>query len=92
MKRHDTVCAEPLFNTCKDMWLKLDKEHWYKNVPKSVEIISESKVTVRWKEQEQTDRTNPDNKLDITVRDNEEGTCVIGCCNVRRRKWDQERS
>jgi hypothetical protein len=25
------------FNTCKEIWVKLNKEHWFEHVPKSVE-------------------------------------------------------
>ena len=30
-----------------------------------------------WNQQVQTDRTIPNNKPDITIRDNEKGTCVL---------------
>jgi hypothetical protein len=35
------------------------------------------KVTILWNQQVQTDRTIPDNKPDIIIRDNEKGTCVL---------------
>jgi hypothetical protein len=34
------------------------------------------KVTILWNQQVQTDRTIPNNKADIIIRDNEKGTCV----------------
>ena len=37
IKRHDRLCAELLFNTCKKTEVQLDKKHWYEHVPKSVE-------------------------------------------------------
>jgi len=46
-------------------------------VPKSVETSQGSKVTILWKQKVQTDRTIPSNKPDITIRDNEKGTCVL---------------
>jgi hypothetical protein len=46
-KRQNEVCAQMRFNICKETGVKLEKEHWYKNVPKSVEITHESKVTVQ---------------------------------------------
>ena len=41
----------------------------------------------------QTDRTVPNNKLDITIRGNEKGTRMLkDFGNFRRQKCDQERS
>jgi len=38
---------------------------------------SRSKVTISWNQQVQTDRTIPNNKPDIIIRDNEKGTCML---------------
>ena len=46
-------------------------------MPKSVETSQGGKVTVLWNQQVQTDRTLPNNKPDITIRDNEKGTCML---------------
>jgi hypothetical protein len=46
-------------------------------VPKSVETSQEGKVTILWNQQVQTDRSIPNNKPDIIIRDNEKGTCVL---------------
>jgi len=46
-------------------------------VPKSVETSQGGKVTILWNQQVQTDRTTPDNKPDIIIRDNEKGTCML---------------
>ena len=35
------------------------------------------KVTILWNQQVQIDRTNPNNKPDIIIRDNEAGTCML---------------
>jgi hypothetical protein len=59
------------------MWIKLEKEHWYKHVPKLIETRHKAKVTVLWSKQVQTDRTIPNNKPDIIIRDNEEGTYML---------------
>ena len=56
--------------------VKLDNDHWYDRVPKSVEACHEGKVTLLWN-QVWTDRTISNNKLDITIHDNEEGTCML---------------
>ena len=53
------------------------KKHWYEHVPKSVETIQGGKVTILWNQQVQTDRTTPNNKPDIIIRDNEKGTCML---------------
>jgi len=53
------------------------KKHWYAHVPKSVETSQGDKVTISWKQQIQTDRTIPNNKPDVIIRDNEKRTCVL---------------
>jgi len=55
----------------------VDKKHRYEHVPKSVETSQGGKVTILWNQQIQTDRTIPNNKLDIIIRDNEKGTCML---------------
>jgi hypothetical protein len=35
------------------------------------------KVTILWNQKVQTDRTIPNNKPDIIIRDNEKGTCML---------------
>ena len=51
--------------------------NWYEHVPKLVETSQEGKVTILWNQQVQTDRTIPNNKPDIIIRDNEKGTCML---------------
>ena len=46
-------------------------------MPKSVETSQGDKVTILWNQQVQTDRTVPNNKPDIIIRDNEKGTCML---------------
>ena len=46
-------------------------------MPKSVERSQGGKVTILWNQQVQTDRTIPNNKPDIIIRDNEKGTCML---------------
>jgi hypothetical protein len=55
----------------------VDKKHWYGHVRKSVEASQGVKVTVLWNQQVQTDRTIPNNKPDIIIRDNEKRTCTL---------------
>ena len=52
-------------------------KHWYEHVPKLVETIQGSKVTILWNQQVQTNRTIPNNKPDIIIRDNEKGTYML---------------
>jgi hypothetical protein len=77
IKRHDRVCAQLHFNICKETRVQLDKKHRYEHVPKSVEASQGGKVTILWNRQVQTDRTIPNNKPDIIIRDNEKGTCML---------------
>jgi hypothetical protein len=56
------------------MGVQLDKKHWYEHVPNSVVTNQGGKVSILWNQQEQTDRTVPNNKPDSIIRDNEKGT------------------
>jgi hypothetical protein len=76
-KRHDKVSAQIHFNICKEIGVQLDKKHWYEHVPKSVVTNKGGKVTILWNQQMQTDRTIPNNKPDIIIRDNGKGTCIL---------------
>ena len=71
------MCAQLHFNICKETGVQLDKKHWYEHVPKSVETSKGGKVSILLNQQVQTDRTIPNNKPDITIRDNEAGTCML---------------
>src|SRR5215510_2016668 len=44
---------------------------------KSSSNKSRRQVTILWNQQVQTDRTIPNNKPDIIIRDNEKGTCTL---------------
>ena len=46
-------------------------------MPKSVETGQGGKVTILLNQQVQTDRTIPNNKPDIIIRDNEKGACML---------------
>ena len=45
--------------------------------PNSVVPNQGGKVTILWNQQVQTDRTIPNNKPDIIIRDNEKRTCML---------------
>jgi hypothetical protein len=83
IKRHDRVSAQLHFNICNEIVVQLDKKLWYEHVPKSVATNQGGKVTILWNQQVQTDRTIPNNRPDIIIRDN-----VNRCCNFRRQKCD----
>jgi len=68
--------AELHFYICKEIGVKLYNEHWCDRVPKSVEKSHKGKVIILWNQQVQTNRTLPNNKLDIIICDNKEGTCM----------------
>jgi hypothetical protein len=46
-------------------------------VPKLLETSDEGKATILWNQQVQTNRTIPNSKPDIIIRDNEKGTCML---------------
>ena len=71
------MCAQLHFNICKETEVQLGKKHCYKHVPKSEETSQGGKVTILWNQQVQTDRTIPNNKPDIIIRDNEKKTCML---------------
>jgi len=72
------VCVHNYTSTyAKKQGYNLTKKHWYDYVPKSVETSQGGKVTILWNQQVQTDKTIPNNKPDIIIRDNEKGTCVL---------------
>jgi hypothetical protein len=48
----------------------IGQKHWYEHVPKLVETGQGGNVTILWNQQVQTDRTIPNNKPDIMIRDN----------------------
>ena len=77
IKRHDRVCAQLHLNICMETGVQLDKKHWCEHVPKSVETSQEGKVTILWNQQIQTDKTIPNNKPDIIIRDNEKGASML---------------
>jgi len=55
----------------------IGQKNWYEHAPKSVETSQGGKVTILWNQQVQTDRTIPNNKPDIIIRDNEKVTCML---------------
>jgi len=61
----------------KETGVKLDNEHRNDHVPKSVEISHNGKITVLCNQQVRSDRTSPNNKPDIIIRDNNQGTCML---------------
>jgi hypothetical protein len=52
-------------------------KHWYEHVPKSVETGQGGNVTILWNQQVRTDRTIPNNKPEIIIRDTEKRTCML---------------
>ena len=73
-----TECVHNYTSTyARKQGVQLDKKHWHEHVPKSVETSQGGMVTILWNQQVQTDRTIPNNKPDIIIRDNEKGTCML---------------
>ena len=71
------MSAQLHFNICKEIGVQMDKKHCYEHVPKSVETNQGRKMTILWNQQVQTDRTIPNSKPDIIIRDNEKGTSML---------------
>jgi len=61
----------------KERGVKLDSEQLYEHLPKSEETSHKGKLTVFWNQRVQTDKTVPNNKLDVIIHDNDKGTCVF---------------
>jgi len=59
------------------MWIKLEKEHRHELVLKLAETRHEVKLTALRNKIVQPDRTIPNNKPDIIIRNNEEGTYML---------------
>jgi hypothetical protein len=72
IKRHDRVCAQLHFNICKETGVKLDNKHLYDNVPISVKQVMKVRLPYY-----KTNRTIPNNKPDIIIWDNKQGTCML---------------
>ena len=70
------MCAELHFKISNEIGV-LDNEHWYDHVPKLMEPSYEGNVTILWNQQVRTDRPISNNKPDITIRDNKQGTCIL---------------
>ena len=59
------------------MRLELDNKHWYDHTSKSVETSHEVKVVILWNQHVRTNRTIPNNKPEVIIRDNKHGTCML---------------
>ena len=77
IKIHYRMCAQLHFNIYKEMRIKLDKKQWYDPVPKSFETRPEGKVTTFYNQHVQTNRTIPNNKSEILIRDNKQDTYMF---------------
>ena len=91
IKRHDKLCAQLYFNTCKETGVKLHNKHWHDYVPKSVKTSHAGKVTILWNQQMRTFRTVPKNELDIIIHDFKQGTCILINVAIPGDRRDQER-
>ena len=56
---------------------KLDNKHRYDHAPKSVETSHDGKVTILWNQEAWNNRTIPDNKQDIIIRNDKQGTSML---------------
>jgi len=62
-----------------------------------IKPVETGQVTILWNQQSRTDRTVPNNKPDIIIRDNEKGTCMLidvaisGEINVIKKEAEAEK-
>jgi len=93
IQRHDTVCAELHCNICKEIGGELYSKHRYGHLPKFVHIGRKPKVTVLWIQQCKPTEFFPNNKPDIIICDNKQGTWMSkDAANSCKQKYDKERS
>jgi len=70
---------------------RTDDEHWYEHVPKLVKTSHKDTIILLWNQQVQTDKTIPNNILNIKICDNEIGkrmlicSAISGDCNMIKR-------
>ena len=89
IETHDAMYPHLHLDSCKEIWVKLDNEHWYEHVLESVAAVLEGKVTVLWKQQVQTNRSDPNIKPDIILLGNEEGICMLVGRNIIKREAEK---
>jgi hypothetical protein len=77
IKRHYRLCVQLHFIKCEEIGVKLENDHWYECVPKSLERSREGVVSILWNQQVKTDRNIPNNKPDIIIHDNENRICTL---------------
>jgi len=70
IERYDAVYPHIHLDSCKEIWVKLDIEHWYEHILVSVAAILEGKLTVLWKQLVQTYRPDPNNEPDVILLGN----------------------
>jgi hypothetical protein len=71
------VCAQLYFDTCKEIGIKLDSDHWNGHVLKLLKTSHEGKVSILWNLLVQTNKTVRNGKPDVMVHDNGKGTCIL---------------
>jgi hypothetical protein len=59
IKKHDTVYTKLQFNIRKEMGVKLDSEHWYQHVPKSIQTSHGDMVITLWNQTGANQQNHP---------------------------------
>ena len=77
IKRHYCVCAQLHCNICMETGVKLDNEQGHVHIPKLAETSPEGNVMILCNQQVLSNRTIPNNKLDIIIHDDEKGTRML---------------
>jgi hypothetical protein len=84
VKRHDSVFSNTLQHVQGNSG-EVRQRKWYNHTPKSVKTSHESKKTMLYNQQVQTDTTIPNNEPNIMIRDNEKKNMSVNrCCNFGR--------
>ena len=71
------MCVRLHFDIGKEIGAKLNKEHSYDHVRKSIKTNNVVKVRVSWNQQAKIDKTTPSNKPDIIICDNLKRTYML---------------
>jgi len=76
LSKQDIVCAQVQVNICQEIGAQLGNVRLCGHVRVMVVTSRETKATILWNQQVQTDRNIPNNKPDIIICGNVKGTCL----------------
>ena len=71
------MCAQIHYNICKEMGVRVKKNTGTNMYQTQWKQLKGGKITILWNQQVQTERTIPNSKPDIIIRDAEQRTCML---------------